>query len=196
LGYALAWTEDGWPTAVSHAVIEGLVAAASKGLDPEDYDGPCWSSRLLELQKHHASPRDLARFDLSLTISTMRYVSDLCAGRVNPRLLHPDFRLTHDSPDPATFVRERLLPADNPGLVLEESGTAVRWLSPNEKALHLYRELAGQDTNQPLPPLRKPLEPGDSYSGIKRSTEILHLVGDLPGDAVVPAQLDVAKVAL
>ena len=119
LGYALAWTEDGLPTAVSRAVIEALIASASKGLDPEDYDGPRWSLRLLELQKHGASPRDLARFDLSLTISTMRYVSDLCAGKVNPRLLHPDFRLTHDSPDPASFVRERLLPADNPGLVLE-----------------------------------------------------------------------------
>ena len=114
LGYALAWTEDGLPTAVSRAVIEALIASGSKGLDPEDYDGPRWSLRLLELQKHGASPRDLARFDLSLTISAMRYVSDLCAGKVNPKLLHPDFRLTHDSLDPASFVRERLLPADNP----------------------------------------------------------------------------------
>ena len=196
LGYNLAWTEDGLPTAVSRAVIEALIASASKGLDPEDYDGPRWSSRVLELQKQGASPRDLARFDLSLTISTMRYVSDLCAGKVNPKLLHPDFRLTHDSPNPASFVRERLLPADNPRRVLESLEPQFDGYRRTNEALQFYRELAGRDTNQPLPRLLKPLEPGDSYSGIERLTELLHLVGDLPGDAVVPAQLDVYQSSL
>ena len=99
----MAWTEDGLPTAISRAVIEALIAADLKGLDPEDYDGPRWSSRILELQKQCASARDLARFDLALTISAMRYISDLCAGKVNPKFLHPDFRLTHNSHDPASF---------------------------------------------------------------------------------------------
>jgi murein L,D-transpeptidase YcbB/YkuD len=197
LGYALAWTEDGLPTAAARVVIEALIASASNGLDPEDYDGPRWSLRLLELQKHGASPRDLARFDLSLTISTMRYVSDLCAGKVNPRLLHPDFRLTHDNPDPASFVRERLLPADNPGLVLKSLEPQFDGYRRTKDALRLYRELAGRSTNQPLPRLPRPLEAGDSYSGIKRLTELLQLVGDLRGgDAVVPAQMDVYQSSL
>ena len=78
--YSLAWTRDSLPTVAAGAIIEALITADWKGLDPEDYDGPRWSSRLRGLQKSGASARDLARFDLALTISAMRYISDIYCG--------------------------------------------------------------------------------------------------------------------
>ena len=55
-GYGLAWTRDGAPTRQAAAIIEVLRQADSKGLDPEDYEGPRWAARLEHL--HNARPLD------------------------------------------------------------------------------------------------------------------------------------------
>lgn len=70
-GYAPAWSRNGTITRQAIDVIEVLKRAESKGLDLEDYDASRWTGRL-------AQP-DLARFDLSLTVSAMRYRRRTCA---------------------------------------------------------------------------------------------------------------------
>jgi L,D-transpeptidase YcbB len=83
-GYSLAWIENGRVRPQALAVIELLKNANAKGLEPEDYDGPQWQSRLLKLGQS-PSERDLASFDTALTVSTMRYIRAIHCGRVSPK---------------------------------------------------------------------------------------------------------------
>lgn len=73
-GYQFAWVRDGAATPQAQALIGVLENATLKGLDPEDYDGARWTVAV-------AGPE---RFDLALTISAMRYSSDVSSGKVNP----------------------------------------------------------------------------------------------------------------
>ena len=84
--YALAWLKDGRPTNQALAVITVLEQADQVGLSPEDYDGPRWKDRIAKLiaDSPHAPEDELARFDLALTVSTMRYVMEVQFGRVKP----------------------------------------------------------------------------------------------------------------
>jgi hypothetical protein len=63
-----------------------LKHADEKGLRVEDYDGPLWDTRLDEFTgSKSSSETDEIGFDVALTVSTMRFLSDLHLGRVNPR---------------------------------------------------------------------------------------------------------------
>jgi len=90
--YALAWMIDAnRPTPQALALIAAMQNADKQGLRPEDYDGPRWQERLNRLQSAASLPAgDLARFDLALTVSVMRYVSDQYRGRISPT--HFQFR--------------------------------------------------------------------------------------------------------
>jgi len=76
-GYQLAWSRSGRATPQALALIHAIENAAIKGLDPEDYDG-----RLTYL----GADTDWARFDVALTVSATRYISDLSSGKVNPEV--------------------------------------------------------------------------------------------------------------
>src|SRR5579872_2378672 len=97
-GYAFAWILDGKVTSQAEMAIEALKAADAKGLNPEDYDDSRWVGRLRSLSDvgKAQSDNDFAEFDLALTISVMRYVSDLHFGRANPGLFHQDFDLRNE----------------------------------------------------------------------------------------------------
>ena len=56
-----------------------------------------------------------------------------------------------------------------------------------EQALARYIELARTDDGEKLPHVTKPIEPGQSYSGVPRLARFLRLVGDLPPDATLPS---------
>src|SRR5579864_2531366 len=87
-GYGLAWTRNGEITSQAQSIMRVFQDAVAKGLDPEDYDGSRWQARLAHLRPACAQPsdQDLIHFDLALTISAMRYVSDLRVGKVNPKV--------------------------------------------------------------------------------------------------------------
>ena len=71
-------------TAQAKALIEIFRNAETKGLEPEDYDASRWASRLAALGRaKESAPQDaLAEFDVALTVSVLRYVTDLHLGRV------------------------------------------------------------------------------------------------------------------
>jgi hypothetical protein len=88
MGGEVVWTRHGFPTAQARAMIAMLQGADAKGLQSEDYDGSRWTGRLSRLRPSIANPtsRDIVAFDVSLTVSSMRYVSALRAGRVDRRV--------------------------------------------------------------------------------------------------------------
>ena len=74
--YALAWVKDGRPTPQALSVIAALEQADQEGLNPEDYDGPLWKDRIAKLTGQNPTEDQLARFDLAVTVSLARYVSE------------------------------------------------------------------------------------------------------------------------
>jgi murein L,D-transpeptidase YcbB/YkuD len=82
VNYAPAWLQGDSPSPQALAMIKVFRNAWKKGLDPEDFDASRWNRRLQALKTSAASPAD---FDTALTVCTMRYVSDLRIGRIDPQ---------------------------------------------------------------------------------------------------------------
>lgn len=180
---ALPWMRDLRPTPQALAIIQLLRTADREGLNPEDYEGPRWDGRIRALEQSNPVPEsDLVRFDLALTVSAMRYVSDLHLGRVNPRLFHFELDIDHTNFDLSDFLRQTLVAASD-----EDIASAIEAVEPpfptyhrTLNALRTYLELARRDDGELLPVPRKAIRPGDSYTGLPRLRELLALLGDLP----------------
>src|ERR1700688_1663018 len=117
---SLAWIQNGQPTPQALAMIELFKQASRRGLNPDDYDAALWDARIAKLQPAGPAPSDsdLAHIDLALTVCTMRYISDLRIGRVNPQ--HFKFGLDvgpkkYDLPE---LIRTQVLTAEDvPALI-------------------------------------------------------------------------------
>ena len=170
----------------------GLVAdrgfrdAGTKGLDPEDYDASRWEERIRALPGSSSGPA-VARFDVALTVCTMRYVSDLRIGRINPQHFKFGLSVEQKKYDLAQFLRDRIMTASDVRAVLDEMEPPFAGYRRTEQALARYIELARTDDGEKLPAVTKPIEPGQSYLGVPRLARFLRLVGDLPADATLPS---------
>jgi murein L,D-transpeptidase YcbB/YkuD len=182
-GYSPAWVRGNQATSQALAIIEVLRQAEGKGLNAEDYDASRWPERLKQLSQ----PAAVARFDAALTVCLMRYISDLHIGRINPK--HFKFGLTEKNSryDLPQFVGQRLVNGQNIETDLAEVEPQFPGYKDTEAGLRRYLELARQDDAERLPVPAKGLDPGSRYEGIPRLTHLLRLLGDLPADAVVPA---------
>ncbi len=179
-GGALAWTASGRPTPQARAVIAKLEAADAKGLHAEDYDGGRWAARVAALEGGRATPQQLADFDVALTVSAMRYVSDLHIGRINPERLGFHLDVEHKKYDLSALLEE-LVAASDVASRLDAVEPQYDYYRALQGALERYRALAPKAAAlQPLPVPPKALEPGGSYDAMPRLAELLVLLGDLP----------------
>ena len=180
-GFAPVWVQGSQPVPQALSLIERFRDAAKKGLDPEDYDASRWEERVRALQSSASGPA-AARFDVALTVCTMRYVSDLHIGRINPQ--HFDFGLSLEQKkyDLAQFLRDRILTTSDLQAVLDEVEPPFAGYRRTEQALARYIELARTDDGGKLPVVAKPIDPGQPYAGVPRLVRFLRLVGDLPTD--------------
>jgi murein L,D-transpeptidase YcbB/YkuD len=186
--YEPAWSRAGAPTAQAKALIEILRHADAKGLEPEDYDASRWAGRLARLQPAaKPSAHDLALFDLALTVSGLRFISDLRVGRVNPSVFCFGLDTAQKQCDLAGTLR-RLAASDDVLLVvagLEPPFPGYRRL---EQALATYTKLSREDDQELLPPLpKKAVDPGSVYAGVPRLDRLLRRLGDLPAAAELPS---------
>jgi murein L,D-transpeptidase YcbB/YkuD len=182
---SLAWVSHSKATSQALTMIHLLKTADDKGLKAEDYDGPRWDSRLARLeQPDPLREAHLVIFDVALTVSVMRYVSDLNVGRVNPRLFH--FELdTHDRrTDLSEFLKGMLASGPDIGSRLQDVEPPFPAYRRTILALQKYRELAREDDGEPLPAVGKTIQPGDSYAGVQRLFRLLSLLGDLSPGAI------------
>jgi murein L,D-transpeptidase YcbB/YkuD len=192
-GYAPAWVRDGQPSPQALAMIEAFRNARNKGLEPEDYDASRWSGRLEGLKTPGADP---APFDVAMSVCAMRLVSDLHIGRTNPQHFHFGLSVDQKKYDLPRFLRERLLPAPDVAVVLEETEPPFPTYKRTKAALDRYLELASRDEGGSLPVPEKPVDPGQTYAGAPRLRGFLALVGDLPPDGVTPADPETYDGAL
>jgi L,D-transpeptidase YcbB len=182
--YAPAWLAGGRPTPQALAMIQIFQDAWKKGLEPEDYDASRWAARIQNLQSGAGNP---AVFDVSLTVCTLRYVSALRIGRINPKHLKFNFHVGGKENNLAGFVRGSLLSASDLAATLDSIEPPFGGYRRTELALTQYVDLARSDNGGQLPALAKALDPGQEYAGMPRLVRFLRLVGDLPSDAALPA---------
>jgi murein L,D-transpeptidase YcbB/YkuD len=171
----------------AEAIIEILKEADAKGLNSEDYDGSRWADRLTGLSS--ASDSDLVEFDLALTVSVMRYISDLHFGRANPGVFRTEFDIENESVDIPLFLRQRLIPAADVRAVLQGIEPPYEGYRRTLRALQKYIAMAREDHGGLLPVTKKPVEPGAPYTAVAVLADRLRRLGDLPEDVTIPPDL-------
>jgi L,D-transpeptidase YcbB len=185
--YALAWLSSGQPTVQARAMIDSFKNASLKGLNPDDYDALRWDSRLAKLQSAKPpSPADAMDFDLALTVTAMRYLSDLRVGRANPQ--HPEFALTigTDQYDLPTYLRNRVITSSDVATAIDQVEPPYAGYRRAEVALAGYLQLAKAGDGPPLPAPDKGVRPGQTYPAMALLARRLHQLGDLPQTVDVP----------
>jgi murein L,D-transpeptidase YcbB/YkuD len=191
----LAWVRNGKPTAQATRLIQMFNDAATKGLEPEDYDASRWAARaakLAEIAKNKdtsdAAQETVAEFDVMMTICAMRYLEDLHVGRINPQALNFDI----DTPakraafDVQTLLNDDLVDAkDVPGVVASVEPQSP-FYKATEAALPGYLALERMQSAsqpQPLPSLTvgtKPIAVGGTYGALQPLLVRLQMEGDAP----------------
>lgn len=184
IGYAPAWVHGSQPVPQALSLIEVFRNAGKKGLEPEDYDASRWEERIRSLQDS-ANASALARFDVALSVCTMRYVSDLRIGRINPQHFNFGLSVEQKKYDLSTFLREQILTASDLQAVLDGVEPPFAGYRRTEQALARYIELARTDDGEKLQDVKRPIDPSQSYAGVPRLVRFLRLVGDLPEDATL-----------
>ncbi len=172
--YSLAWTRGGTATEQARALIEVLRDAEAKGLNAEDY----------ELRHAEAEGTE---FDLELTTAAMRYISDLQSGRANPGLFTAGY---------GSFNLRQLVDAADVKAAMQGIEPPYEGYRRTQQALLRYMAMAREDSGGPLPVSKKPVEPGSSYEGAARLTDMLRRVGDLPADTAMSSDPKLYQGAL
>jgi len=77
------WLANDRPTREAGSLIDVLATAASRGLDPEDYDAPQLGALRATLDRGGADQEQAIRFDVALSIAALRFGSALARGRIS-----------------------------------------------------------------------------------------------------------------
>ena len=183
-GYA-PWLQGTQLVPQAQSLIDRFKDAGKKGLDPEDYDASRWEERIRSL-RDPSNALAVARFDVALTVCTMRYVSDLRIGRINPQHFKFGLSVEQKKYDLAPFVRDRILVASNLQAIfdgVEPPFPAIARPSRRSRATSSWRRAM----------MGKNFPKSKSQSTRGRPTRVCHdwssflrLVGDLPAEAGLP----------
>ena len=185
--YKLGCSQGEKPTPQALEMIALLENADQKGLDKVDYDGDRWQRRLTEIQGAGAEAEAaLIKFDVALTVSAMRYISDLHLGKVDPKTLHKDFDPERHKYDLGEFLRKRVTGASSVKEALARVEPPFAGYQRTLGALQKYEALAKEEKPDPLPQVQKPVAPGQSYEGVQKLVSRLQFLGDLPASASAP----------
>ncbi len=186
-GHRLQWSRDGKPTDAATQMIAVLRDAQKKGLDPKDYDGDRWDAHLRALSTAGPQQSAAVQFDVALTVSALRYLSDLHLGKVDPKILHRDYEPDQDKYDLAQFLLHRVTTASDVRLALAPVEPPFAGYQRTLAALQTYLQLAKNEKLVPLPQVQKPIDPGKPYDGLQQLADRLRFLGDLPANAAIPA---------
>jgi L,D-transpeptidase YcbB len=179
LGGSLAWLEQGAPTPAACQIIEELKHADKKGLRARDYDSPLWDSRVAFFTSSNSnSEAEQVQFDVVLTVNTMRFLSHLHLGRVNPHALQFDIN-GEKSFDLSDFMRSKVIYANDVHTVVESVEPQFLAYRRTLRALDTYLELARTETAEPLPLSNAIVRAGEPYAAVPILARRLQLLGDL-----------------
>jgi murein L,D-transpeptidase YcbB/YkuD len=180
LGDSLARSVGNQPTPQARQMIEELKHAEEKGLRPEDYEGPSWDARIAIFNRSPAcSDEERIAFDVALTVSTLRFITHLHAGRVHAGDLR--FALSNDTKvlDAVEFLQSNLLRASAVhGAVASVEPQFLAYRRTLD-ALHTYLDLARKENDEQLPASLETIRTGNSHPSLPQLRRRLQLLGDL-----------------
>ena len=180
LGHSLAWVAGNQPTSQARQIIEELKHADEKGLRPEDYDGPSWDARVAAFTPpKRPSDTDKIAFDVALTFSTMRFLTHLHHGRVNPDSLHFALSPERKPFDVSEFLRTNLLRASDVRGAVESVEPQFLAYRRTLDALRTYLDLARKEDGGQLPASLERIQAGDTHAAVPQLRRRLQLLGDL-----------------
>jgi murein L,D-transpeptidase YcbB/YkuD len=131
------------------AIVKTLESAPAEGLDPLDYD-LAGLHALLDSLKALPGPEKKREFDLHLTYSLVRYVSQLCFGRIDPKLINANWPETGRNCDVDQIVFDALQQNTVENLA-EQLSPRIPEYQGLKAVLQRYREIAASGGWQPLP---------------------------------------------
>jgi L,D-transpeptidase YcbB len=172
------WFTSNGPTPQTRILIEAFRASRQKGLNPADYSGENLATQAGALKS--LSPAAQASFDASMTLSTMRYVSDLRIGRINPKHLKFGIDTQSKKYDLPKFIAQQVASATDLQSVLDQIEPPYNGYRRIESALNQYLTLAAKGDGAKIPAGAKIIAPGDDYAGLAPLAARLQLLGDLP----------------
>jgi L,D-transpeptidase YcbB len=186
-GNRLGWSRGGKPRTQAIESIGILEAADQKGLDSRDYDGVKWPDRLQTLQSSGgATESALVKFDVALTVSLIRYGTDLHLGKIDPKILHKDFDPEREKHNAGEFLWKNVVGARS----VKDALTRVESPYPGYQrtllALQKYMEMAKEEVPDPVPQVKKPIAPGQEFEGTGKLVRRLQFLGDLPASRSAP----------
>jgi L,D-transpeptidase YcbB len=176
--FAPLWIKGDEPTSQATYLIEAFRASRLKGLNPRDYGGESLGTQSKSLKGASATAR--ASFDASLTMATMRYVSDLRIGRINPKHLKFGIDVQSKKYDLPEFITQKVASAGDVRSPLDQIEPPYSGYLRLEAALKQYLDLAAKGDGAKVPAGTKTVAPGDTYAGTAQLAERLRLLGDLP----------------
>lgn len=183
--YAALWFRDGRLSPQAQTVVDTIAAAKDEGLNPADYDAPRIAVEAEQLRAAAAvGAAEMAAFDVGLTASTMRYVTDTFHGAIDPERAGLKLELK------ATPLHLEQVVTDTAS---GDAMAALRALAPPFPA-YRYLKDALQHTRiraalpaYPVAPALPTLHPGEVHAELPALRRFLAAVGDLPADAPGPA---------
>jgi len=194
-GHSLAWLQNGRPRPQALAVIEVLEKANSKGLEPEDYDGPRWTSRVVGLAQK-PSDQGLVSFDTALTVSAMRYIRAVHVGRVSPK----EFNFQLDNGENqfalAEFLQSKVVNASNPAAEIQKLEPPFPGYQRLLALLPVYEDFSKRDDGEKLQVPARTVHPGQPYASLARLGRYLKLIDDIPGETKLDPNATIYQGAL
>jgi len=187
------------PSRQATALLQTVRAADTFGLQPGDY------AEAFEVAPRDRSTPDAvgqiqrsALFDIQLSASSLRLITHLHYGRVDPRAAGFNLDRAHSELDPA-LVLEQLATARDLDTVISSVEPQFYHYRLLKETLMRYRALARDPSLATLPPpQQRPIKPGEPYAGAPQLRKLLHALGDLPdesGSRSTERTLDTALVA-
>jgi L,D-transpeptidase YcbB len=176
--FAPLWIKSDEPTSQATYLIDALRTSRLKGLNPSDYDAESLATQSKSLKGMSAVAQ--ASFDASLTMATMRYISDLRIGRINPKHLKFGVDVQSKKYNLPEFIVQQVVSAGNMQSVLDQIEPPYAGYHRIENTLKQYLDLVAKGDGAKVPGGTKTVVPGDTYAGTAQLAERLRLLGDLP----------------
>ena len=145
------WFTAAGPRPAVNVALQALREAGERGLAPEDYDVGALEREIDALRGGDRDPDAVSRADTAMTVTMLRFLSDLRFGRVPPQQLEPHFRAPAKD---AAFVAELrdAVARDRLAATIDAVEPAFPLYGRLKRLLATYRVLAAQPAIV-LPPL-------------------------------------------
>jgi murein L,D-transpeptidase YcbB/YkuD len=186
-GSGPVWFAPGGPRPAASTALRALRSAADRGLRPADYDAEALDRAFRNATSSGAGTDELARADVALTATVLRFLSDLRFGRIRPQDVEPHYRAKARDAWFVVGLREAAA-QDRLDALIDAAEPGFPVYARLKELLPRYRTLATVPSTA-LPVLasaRAKVVPGDYYVGVPALHDVLVRLGDLPPETPRP----------